>query len=117
LQHSRPWAARVAGDGTGGYVIEVEAILGEQEEYVSDSVHGGSDSDGGRQMEEQVMVLRCSVLWMCYSMCDCSWKRDSILRLDGAQQLIFDYERRLLAEERGNLSVSRVLCVGERVER
>ncbi len=54
---------------------------------------------------------------MCYSMCDCSWKRDSILRLDGAQQLIFDYEWRLLAEERGNLSVSRVLCVGERVER
>ena len=107
-----------AGDGNGGYVIEVEPILGEQEEYVSDSISAGSGSGGGRQMEEQVMVLRCSVLWMCMTLCGCScWKRDSILRLAGAQQLIFDYERRLLAEERGNLSVSRVLCVGERVER
>ena len=44
---------------------------------------------------------------------DCSWERDT--NLAGAQELVVDYERRLLAEGSENPSVM-LLCVGERVE-
>jgi hypothetical protein len=108
LQHSRPLPVRVADDGTGEY--EVEAILGKKEELEYPS--GSTASEDGRQRKKKVMVLRYLVLWKGYSMDDCSWERDS--SLDGAKELVIDYERRLLAEESGRPSVM-LLCVGEHV--
>jgi hypothetical protein len=111
LQHSRPLPVRVDGDGTGEY--EVEAILGRKEEleYPSGSIAAG---DGKRRKpSDKVMVLRYLVLWKGYSVDDCSWERDS--NVSGAQELVIDYERRVLAEESGNPSVM-LLCVGERSE-
>jgi hypothetical protein len=92
----------------------LEALLGEQEEleYPSDSLPAGSNSEDCRQMKGQEMILRYLFLWKCYSMDDCSWERDS--SLDGAKELVIDYERRLLAEESGRPSVM-LLCVGEHV--
>ena len=106
--HNRPPAVRVAGDGTSSCVIDLEALLGEQEEleYPSDSLPAGSNSEDCRQMKGQEMILRYLFLWKCYSMDDCSWERDRFL--PEAQRLvtITDDELRLLAEESGKLNAA-----------
>ena len=116
-QESRPLPVRVSDDGQGEY--EVEAILGKRESMEEvpsapedDATMAGGGSRRGRVKKER--VTRYLVRWAGYSMDDCSWERES--NLSGAQELVTDYERRQLAEERGQ-SLVMLLCVGEGMER
>lgn len=113
-QESRPLPVRVSDDGQGEY--EVEAILGKREEMETVPSSPMDDASGGvgssRAKAKKTLVTRYLVQWVGYSMDDCSWERES--SLSGAQELVLDYERRLVAENSGRPSVM-LLCAGERV--
>jgi Chromo (CHRromatin Organisation MOdifier) domain len=115
-QQSRPLPVLVSDDGQKEY--EVEAILGKKQELEDPPSPAADDPTftvvAGRRKAKKVLVTRYLVQWTGYSMDDCSWERDS--QLDGAQELVVDYERRLLAENSGDPSVM-LLCVGERMGR
>ena len=86
-QLSRPLPVRVSDDGVGDY--EVEAILGK-------TMRSETPPTKGRKKAQAVWVPYYLVLWKGYGADDASWQREA--NLEGAQDLVLDYERRLQAE-------------------
>ena len=94
-QLDRPPPLRVYDDGQGEY--EVEAILAKSVtlEQVPGAAAGSRPRRGrsAKKEPEGVLVTRYLVLWRGYGPESSQWKREA--DLDGARELVDDYERRL----------------------
>jgi hypothetical protein len=111
-QESRPLPVHVSDDGQEQY--EVEAILGKREGMEPPPSSPSEDPSftvvSGRRKVKEVMVTRYLVQWMGYSTDECSW--EPVANLEGAMDLVVDYERRLEAESTGRPSVMMVVVSG-----
>ena len=97
VQHSRPLPVRVSDDGRGEW--EVVAILGKgeslEEVAAPPAVAGEEKAEPPKKVNKE-WVTRYLVQWAGYDMSECSWERAA--NLDGARELVDDYERRLALE-------------------
>ena len=111
-QESRPLPVHVSDDGQGEY--EVEAILGKREGMEPPPSSPSQDPSftvvSGRRKVKEVIVTRYLVQWKGYSADECSWER--VANLEGAMDLVVDYERRLEAESTGRPSVMMLVVSG-----
>ena len=114
-QESRPLPVRVSDDGQGEF--EVEAILGRREGLEDPQPSHSDDPSftvvGRRGKAKKVMVTRYLVQWAGYSTDECSWERAA--NVEGAKDLVLDYERRLETETTGRASAMMLAVSGEGV--